>query len=462
MKNLKITRIVVNKLFGNLVHDISLNEEGLTFIHGPNGCGKTTVLNLLFGVLRKQFQALRPIDFESLEIVYSDSALLKFQKVKRARRSNDLFSEDAYSSDISLFDIVITLTPSKGKSVHKFEYTKQLEQNFRPRGDRRFPLSMIERVVPFLNRVALERWVDTRTGERMSLEMVLERYGDRISPSETVKLPAWLNERLDLTNAGFVKTQRLINIAGATDYRGEKSNEPREVVEIYSRQIKETIAKKLAEAAVQSQARDRSFPTRLIQKQFPKAVPQTELLETYRSTEERAQNLMAAGLLDQADSIPLPNKKFTKMERDVLALYLADFNEKLDTFTDLQKRIEALVEIVGTKLRRKKFTVDRKSGFVFKTTEGGERTLSVTDLSSGEQHQIVLFFELIFASAGINFFLIDEPEISLHVEWQRRFIDDLQKVQKLTGANFIVATHSPQIINNRRDIAVSLDGGVTA
>jgi predicted ATP-dependent endonuclease of OLD family len=71
-----------------------------------------------------------------------------------------------------------------------------------------------------------------------------------------------------------------------------------------------------------------------------------------------------------------------------------------------------------------------------------------------------LFYELIFGSPGIDLFLIDEPEISLHVEWQRSFLSDLQKVQKLTGCRFLVATHSPQIINNRRDLAVALDGGV--
>jgi predicted ATP-binding protein involved in virulence len=242
--------------------------------------------------------------------------------------------------------------------------------------------------------------------------------------------------------------------------RTDQTSEPREVVEIYSGKIKETIALQLAESAVQSQARDRSFPIRLIQKEFPKDVPQSEFLEKYRATEERAQNLMAAGLLDQAASIPLPKTKLSKMERDVLALYLTDFNEKLDAFTNLQKQIETFVEIVGSKLRRKKLVIDRQLGFVFETMDDSSRKLSVTDLSSGEQHQLVLFYELIFGSPGIDLFLIDEPEISLHVEWQRSFLSDLQKVQKLTGCRFLVATHSPQIINNRRDLAVALDGGV--
>ena len=51
---------------------------------------------------------------------------------------------------------------------------------------------------------------------------------------------------------------------------------------------------------------------------------------------------------------------------------------------------------------------------------------------------------------------IDEPEISLHVAWQLRFIPDVLKIAKLVGFRFIVATHSPQIINGMWDNAVGL------
>lgn len=207
--------------------------------------------------------------------------------------------------------------------------------------------------------------------------------------------------------------------------------------------------------------RDRSFPTRLLERQFPQNITQIQIEDLYKSTQERAQNLMNAGLLDQADQLPLPSRKINKMEREVLALYLSDFDDKLNAFTDLQQHIEALVEIVGNKLRRKRFSVDRKKGFVFEPTHGSAKDLKVTDLSSGEQHQLVLFYELIFASEGSSIYFIDEPEISWHVEWQRKFIDDILKIQKLTGAIFLVATHSPQIINNRRDLAVPLDGGIS-
>ncbi len=322
---------------------------------------------------------------------------------------------------------------------------------------------MIDRRIPFLTRTSPQQWLDTRTGQILGLDVVISKYGDRLNLPGHTPRPAWLTERLDAAKIGLVRTQRLINISAvARSSRLDETKEPRDVVELYSNQIKETIARKLAESAVQSQARDRSFPIRLINKDFKKSVNQSEFLDAYRITEERAQSLMSTGLLDQAASIPLPQRKLSKFERDVLSLYLSDFNEKLDAFSDLQARIEALVEIVGSKLRRKRLVVDRQKGFVFETPTERPRRLGATDLSSGEQHQLVLFYELLFASSNVNLFLIDEPEISLHVEWQRAFISDIEKVQALTGASFLIATHSPQIINNRRDLAVPLDGGVTA
>lgn len=457
---MSIQKIAVRGLFGSLNHDIPLNQGGLTFIHGPNGCGKTTLLRLVHATLNGDFLTIKSVDFDELEISYSDgNALLLKRSGGNTPSEQPLFDDDEGLLRTSV-DLTVSLLNPKRKELHHFEYSKQLHKLSRT--DLRFPLSYIERRIPFLTRTGPERWLDTRTGTSLSLEAVLTKYADRLNLPGTTQWPAWLAERLSKNKPGYVRTQRLINLSAiARSARVDEPKEPRDVVELYSSEIKETIAKKLAESAVHSQVRDRSFPIRLINKEFKQNVPQLDFIETYRSTQERAQKLMSAGLLDQAASIPLPSRKLTKLERDVLSLYLFDFNEKLDAFADLQSRIEALVDIVGSKLRRKRFVVDRQKGFVFETNDDKPRALGVTELSSGEQHQLVLFYELLFASSGIALFLIDEPEISLHVEWQRAFISDIEKVGKLTGAHFLVATHSPQIINNRRDIAVALDGGVS-
>ncbi|WP_108483950.1 AAA family ATPase [Oceaniglobus ichthyenteri] len=79
--------------------------------------------------------------------------------------------------------------------------------------------------------------------------------------------------------------------------------------------------------------------------------------------------------------------------------------------------------------------------------ESAERDL--TTLSSGEIQIIVIFAHLYFnpETNKANVFIIDEPELSLHVQWQQKFVDALLEVTENT--QFIMATHSPTIIMNR-------------
>jgi predicted ATP-binding protein involved in virulence len=67
-----------------------------------------------------------------------------------------------------------------------------------------------------------------------------------------------------------------------------------------------------------------------------------------------------------------------------------------------------------------------------------------------------MLYELLFGVKDDALILIDEPELSLHVGWQIRFLPDLQRIQKLKPLQIVMATHSPQIINDRWDLTVEL------
>lgn len=77
-------------------------------------------------------------------------------------------------------------------------------------------------------------------------------------------------------------------------------------------------------------------------------------------------------------------------------------------------------------------------------------------LSSGEIQLVVILAHLHFnpevRKAGI--FIIDEPELSLHVEWQEKFVESIIGASKST--QFVLATHSPSIILDRTDACVDL------
>lgn len=244
--------------------------------------------------------------------------------------------------------------------------------------------------------------------------------------------------------------------------RRHRPDEPTiaEVIQIYSNEIKDLINKKLAEQAAMSQVHDRSFPQRLLSLSIENTVSEEEIRTQYASTEKKIQKLVEAGLIDKQDNIALPQQEFADTERRVLSLYLQDINTKLDVFNDLQNKIETFLELISKKFKTKIFIVNREDGFSIHTNNKNSDTLLPTQLSSGEQHQIVFFYEFIFKASENSFFLIDEPEISLHVDWQRMFLSDIDKIAKLGDRQFLIATHSPQIIGNHRKLAVALNEGI--
>ena len=104
----------------------------------------------------------------------------------------------------------------------------------------------------------------------------------------------------------------------------------------------------------------------------------------------------------------------------------------------------------------KHISISRDSGFYIVDNDNPKKTLDLSQLSSGEKQDIVLFYDLIFSTKEKLLLLIDEPEISLHISWQKKFLDDLLEVSKHSNVQVIVATHSPQIVSNHMDIQIDL------
>lgn len=72
--------------------------------------------------------------------------------------------------------------------------------------------------------------------------------------------------------------------------------------------------------------------------------------------------------------------------------------------------------------------------------------IDLQNLSSGEK-QIVSLFSHLYLSGGKKYFvLIDEPELSLSVDWQRKFVSDIRKADFCSG--LVAVTHSPFIYDN--------------
>lgn len=73
----------------------------------------------------------------------------------------------------------------------------------------------------------------------------------------------------------------------------------------------------------------------------------------------------------------------------------------------------------------------------------GEKELEINELSSGERHILTFLTLVLFHGQERNFLIIDEPEISLNITWQRELLGLFNEL--VPDTQIIVASHSPAI-----------------
>lgn len=450
---MRINRIVVTGLFGVFNHDIPLNmDDRITIIHGPNGYGKTILLTMLRDIFRGQYHRCLPIPFKDVKITFDDDSVLTLEKISNGASSVDLNN----NTDLSV------KYKEKGKKI-KEEKLKKIDQKEIP-----FPLRMIEELIDGLTRVGGDQWLYKPTNEVFSFHEVMVRFSDQLPYPLSIKhkIPAWLGNINKSVELNFIETQRLLSVMAPDEERiflpGRMSRN--QVTQLgpavmkYSGHLARTLQSKLAEYGSLSQSLDRTFPSRLV-KGNKEVNPTTEQLQKdLEQLAEKRSRLVSTGFLDKKEGEIDVNDSQRIDENNiyVLSVYIKDVKEKLGFFDDLTKKIDLFLNIINKKFLFKKLSIDKEKGFVFKTEEG--KSLSPTLLSSGEQHELILLYELLFKIKEDALILIDEPELSLHAKWQYDFIQDLKSITEVANFDVLMATHSPLIINDRWDLTVELKG----
>jgi predicted ATP-binding protein involved in virulence len=443
---MKLVRISVTDLFGIFNHDISFNtREKITIITGPNGYGKTIILRLIYTFFSLSLRELilMRVPFNEFLLQFDDNSTITVENTKDQDKGQTLH---------------IVYRDMKGKKKGEYSYALLSRQMDLPI---RYLERFIDEEIPELRHIGPNRWRDVLTGELLTRDEIYRRYGDRLGMTglkgeKTLAEPQWLTEIRSI-KVNLIDTQRTIKA------KRSREDEPRPVASsptasTYSRELTNIIKSKLADYASLSQSLDSSFPKRLVQGINKNTYSDEELEIKYEENNQKRSSLVEVGLLEKEE----PEIDFKELKdsipknRDVLSVYVDDISKKLSTFDDLYKQINLFLNIINARFGFKQMEVDKVNGFVFRTPEN--IVIPPESLSSGEQHEFVLFYELLFNGEENSLVLIDEPEISLHVEWQVRFIRDLQETLKLSNFDVLIATHSPDIIGSRSDLTVELKG----
>lgn len=450
---MQIQQISVISLFGIFDHVISLNmDERITIIHGPNGFGKTAMLRMLNGFFNSQYSVFRTIPFTRFRVDFDNSNSVEVlksseasEKLKRREQIKFIFYESGQEKD-------------------SFSLRKTLKTS-----DLDFPIDIIDDIVPGLHRVGAKMWQYVPTDEMLSLNDVLDRFEDVLPPKMRLRgEPEWLEKLKNNIHVRLIESQRLLNFVPSRPqrlYPGKPSMLP--TVSAYSEEIAQLIQSKLAEYGTTSQSLDRTFPVRVVQQQPSPKVTDEQIRHQLNELEDTRSRLIEVGLLDKEENLDfqIQPQFIDGSTKNILSVYVEDVEKKLSVFNEIASKIELLRRIINNKFSYsyKEMSFSKEKGFIFNTlyhrpASSIREILSPTDLSSGEQHELVLLYELLFKVQPNSLVLIDEPELSLHVGWQAQFLKDLQEITKLADLDVLMATHSPDIIQDRWDLTVELKG----
>lgn len=142
-----------------------------------------------------------------------------------------------------------------------------------------------------------------------------------------------------------------------------------------------------------------------------------------------------------------------------LNAYLNALETVISSESDFVDRLDAFNRIISRYgFADKEMEISPRFGYRFRLQNETKSILSPSVLSSGEQHLLIMTYELLFKAQDNSTVFIDEPEMSFHLMWQSEFLNSLTDIVNARNRKLqcIVATHSPQIFGNRWDLTVDL------
>ena len=469
--DITVKSIHAKRLFGMYDHDFALNAERTTIVFGRNGVGKTVMFKLTHAILSGELAAMIDLlryPYKEFKVVLSDGS-----EVIAKRGDREEAVQTAPLSDAG--ETVDERSNRKGSHQVQLTYRSESSDYSCTINEKTFieMASRLERHLPF-HQFGVDRWRDDETGDIMTALEVVARWEGMSGDGDVSKdLSEWREQvGRRLPQSLLIQAQRLIRV-GRSSTRGYARREGaaiRDTVLAYSADLKTRIDQTLAEYGREAQRLDQTYPQRLLQQASAPAgeglMEQSAISESLHTMKQQQAEYQALGILGEQPQEMGPNQDAlltTDVYRAAMSVYVRDAQEKLKIVHNLAPRVQLLLKLIGEKFSNKKLKVDPKThDLVVESTQGQAQQLSVNALSSGEQHQLVLTYDLLFRTQPNTLVLLDEPELSLHVEWQERFLTDLKAIIDLVGFDALLATHSPHIINGHNDLTVALSVQVSA
>jgi len=415
----KITKINISG-FKDPKRNVNLkfSEEAVSVVFGENGCGKTTLLKIIHGLVSQNSSVLLNENVNEVELYYSlDGITEKCVKVWRHEEDN--------KSDLSQLEIMIE--PYNWSEFENAEFKDVSSILF---GTNRGISSSTVTINPdvildFLERSNFAKEFKTRSRlHNFAFDLAEYLRRDRKRKREygyidknTINLR---EQHLALDSINMESIESIL----IDRYRLAKRVTNERVQKALFDTLSMALSVETTEIEGMGLSEDQSS---LI------ASNKERLIEALSSSPENA-------LRDQLIRVLKQEKRFTKLNNALLPNLLLKMTLELQSEKSILNSIDALEKVFNDHLQNEKRLVVSQEGVYIYI---GEKVHSLNELSSGEKHLLSLLTLFIIEGSKRSFLLIDEPEISLNIKWQRKLLHLLNELAPFS--QIIVASHSPSL-----------------
>lgn len=435
---MKLISFYVENMRGYITKKINFRDS-VTFLIGINGSGKTTVLKLLNGLLKPSLKELVEIEFSYLKLELEDDQSKNTSLY--CRKENDAVSigynngveEKVYSFDVSRY-----LLLSKSKESFSLE-DEELERMYMD-----FSATKVYNVIRRISMPVILGLNRTHSPKRPIIR------------NRTTTFPVtYESDKSDDMAKALMKVQLLVYdfILESARRQSKLSEEFKDKVydEMLSPLEKDSIKsnwgkdyKKIQEAKdVLSKLSNDESQTKITKKISEFIDVFENNINEYVNSVNITQNGLPNALQDKAMHLLMLSFQLNKIKK--IAEYAKENSDKI---SDLRSPITRFVNSVNMFLREgeKSISVAGNGDILVMNKRRKSQRMHVEELSSGEKQIITLMAYLAFKVDGRRqrIYIVDEPEVSLHITWQERFVDAL--LEACPDGQFILATHSPSII----------------
>jgi len=451
---MKIRRFIGRKVNGYLDLDVQFRDE-LTFVTGINGSGKTTVLNATISLLMPRLDFLCSQDYAEVAITIDHEEETTTLSSRKTINGAVISASGSISAELEVlaFDWDDSAPPPRNREMEQSYFREQISKGATN------PLIQFIQKLPTPMFLGLDR-------RSVSQDEATHRYAPRsFAYSKTARrnifapsLSQSLIEALTYTFEKFRDEQRqkarldeelrremlldLIDFAPIA-FPGRLEMPSQEEINKIEASIQNL--KKLSELLGTSE-----------EKIADKLKPFVEFFEGNKSAIEKVKKVKKSNSREHEVEIMLAwTVNRSHLEKiAAVSTRIAKYNKSSERLFRESRGFMSTLDLFfsdsGKEIRFDNF------GDLHFYRKDDPKSYDLRSLSSGEIQLVVILAHLYFnpevRRAGI--FIIDEPELSLHVEWQEKFVDAI--VGASNSTQFILATHSPSIILDRTEDCVDL------